>query len=71
MPCIFDLSWTAVDRLVHHPMAINQETPLSKRDKADKMQLKFTTLGTENIFLSVYVVLDVLVAVIETMRGDL
>lgn len=66
IPCIFDLSWSAADRLVHHPMAISQETPLSKRDKAD-----FNVLGSENIFFSVYVVLDVLVAVTETMRGDL
>lgn len=65
-PCILDLSWSAADRLVHHPMAISQETPLSKREKAD-----FSILGSENIFLSAYVVLDVLVAATETMRGDL
>lgn len=59
IPHIFDLSWTAAEGLMHHPMAISQETPLSKQDKADKIQLKFTTLSTENIFLSVYVVLDV------------
>lgn len=56
---------------MHHPMAISQETLLSKQDKADKIQLKFITLSTENIFLSVYVVLDVLVVGIETVRGNL
>lgn len=56
-PHNFDLSCTAADRLVHHPMTISQETPLSRQEK---MQLKFSTLSTENIFLSVYVVVNVL-----------
>lgn len=45
IPSIFDLSWRAADKLVHHSMAISQETPLSKREKVD-----FNILGSENIF---------------------